>query len=239
VSDLGPTCRLPGLALLGAAFSMATLFIVDAHALPRGFREDFNGCATQSPDAADRKRCCTEVYDDCKSKCDTDYPGVENANENISCGASCLIAVDSCKDGKTVRQTATWPGAPEIEVPGLEVRDDHVVPTPGLELVPSRRAVLVELLEKGDATPGACVAFVVACQCPAGAVSKGQECRAGLDGNATACKICGHGAPDKACTPCPDCRPEVLSAQACRAPDLEPRRGPRDTSKAPGKNMTP
>ena len=142
MSDLGPTSRLCRIALVGAGLSIAILCAADAQALPRGFKEDFNGCATQSPDATDRKRCCTEVHDDCKAKCDADYPGVENANENISCAGSCLLALSSCKDGITVRQTATWPGSPEAEILGLEVKDDHAVPRPGLQLVPSRRAVL-------------------------------------------------------------------------------------------------
>jgi hypothetical protein len=33
-----------------------------AHALPRGYKDDFNGCSQQSASPEDRQRCCMETF---------------------------------------------------------------------------------------------------------------------------------------------------------------------------------
>jgi hypothetical protein len=201
-----------------AAGAMLVLFVAGAaSALPRGYKEDFNGCATQSPDAADRDRCCSETGTQCKQQCDKDFPLDTRVLDNVDCAFRCDIATDNCKRGVTVRQTLPWPGASSLEIEGLEARDDRVVPDRGLMLVPSRGTLLLDLIDEdaGDV----CLALAISCRCPAGTSARGQECRAWLDGRETACRICARGAADATCRPCPDCRPEVLSAQACSAPE--------------------
>jgi hypothetical protein len=196
-------------------------------ALPRGYKEDFNGCATQSPDATDRERCCKETGHDCLDQCLKDFAA--DPGGGINCQSECTDAFTKCKDGKTVRVSPDWPGISGADVPGLTIAGDRTRPEKGYDLVPSRSAVLVELRARG--LDEGCAAFVVACQCPAGAEARGQECRAFVDGSATACRICPRGGAAQACKPCPDCRPEMLSAQACSAPNLPAPR--RHGAKAP------
>lgn len=192
-----------------------------ARALPPGYKDDFNGCATQSPDEATRKECCLETMQDCSSLCTQTGP-----LERASCILDCVWAEQRCEEGTTLPIVA-WPGNLG-SVPGLTAVDDRVVPDRGRELVASQSAVLVELRGKDPATAEACAAFVVACECPAGSGAKGLECRAYADAKGTACRICKRGAPADACKPCPDCRPELLSAQPCAASDRPTsRKNPR------------
>ena len=196
-------------------------------ALPRGYKEDFNGCATQSPNAADRERCCKETAHDCDDQCLKDFAG--DPDGGISCMSGCTDAFTKCKAGQTVRVNPDWPGIAGADVSGLTIEGGRAIPEKGYDLVASRSAVLVELRARG--LDDGCTAFVVACQCPAGAEARRQECRARMDGSATACQICPRGGAAQACKPCPDCRPEMLSAQACAAPDL--RAAHRHDAKAP------
>lgn len=222
IRGLRPAPRLVPAAML------ALLVCSAASALPRGYKEDFNGCATQSPDAADRDRCCSETGTQCKQQCDKDFPLDSRVLDNVDCAFRCDIATSSCKRGVTVRQSLPWPGAASLEIEGLETRDDRVVPDPGLTLVPSRGTLLLELMDDDDEPGDVCLALAVACRCPAGARARGQECRAWLDGRETACRICARGAADATCRPCPDCRPELLSAQACAAPERSKPRAKSD-----------
>jgi hypothetical protein len=199
---------------LAAASGFAAL------ALPRGYKEDFNGCATQSPNATERERCCKETYTDCTAQCSKDFAG--NPNGEIVCAAECTGAVDKCRDGKVLALQPVWPGMFGVEVPGLAIKGDRTIPEKGYDLVTSRSAVLVELRAQG--VDDGCTAFVVACSCPVGAEARGQECQAWMDGSATACRICPRGGAVQTCKPCPDCRPEMLSAQKCAAPELPSRR---------------
>lgn len=224
--------------LAGPALALALVIFAAGRvdALPRGYKEDFNGCATQSPDEAERKRCCNETYWDCDKQCNLDFPD-PLSDENSDCEFSCFFALDSCRDGKTVRVTAAWPGRAGADIPGLVVEGDRLVPEGGLVLSPGRRSVLVELLAGGDAPPEACAAFVVACECPPGPDEKRDatrtECRARLEGNATTCSRCAPGAPDERCIACPECRPVVLSAQRCVAPEPPARKREGDESSRP------
>jgi hypothetical protein len=190
-------------------------------ALPRGYKEDFNGCATQSPSQAERDRCCKETFDDCQAQCTKDWEA--NGTDPINCASDCTWAAIGCKKGETIPLKLNWPGISAVEVAGLSTEGGRTIPVPGYDLVASRTAVLVELRAQG--LDGGCTAFVVACNCPAGALARGQECRASIDGNATTCRVCPRGGAASACKPCPDCRPELLSAQACATPDQPaPRR---------------
>jgi hypothetical protein len=185
-------------------------------ALPRGYKEDFNGCATQSPNAADRDRCCTETYTDCDAQCLKDF--ANDPDGAIFCQAGCANAARQCKDGKAIPFRPAWPGIFGAEVPGITIQGDRAVPEKGYDLVASPGAVLVELRPRG--MDGGCTAFVVACGCPAGAEARGQECRAWMEGTSTACRICPRGGAPSSCKPCPECRPEMLSAQECAAPEV-------------------
>jgi hypothetical protein len=189
-----------------------------AQALPPGYKDDFNGCATQSPDTASREECCKETFLDCSAQCNHVGP-----NESLACRMECLEAMLMCDDGRPI-PIVTWPGNPGSVFPGLVSEGDRLVAQRGRELVASQGAVLVELRGKDASTAGACVAFAVACQCPYGSDAKDMECRAAVDGKGTACRICKRGAAADTCKPCPDCRPELLSAQPCDTPDL---RAPR------------
>ena len=211
--------RLPICVLLLAVWALA------AHALPRGYKEDFNGCATQSPDDTDRARCCMETFRQCQTQCNKDFADQGDYNGAILCASECLSGQQQCKDGNAIPLRPAWPGVNGVDIPGLLVKGDRLTPAGGYDLVAGRGAVLVESRPKGPLAEVACTAFVVACQCPDGAGSRGQECRAWIDGNATACRICPRGARAEAYKPCPDCRPDVLSAQRCDADDLPaPRR---------------
>jgi len=195
-----------------------------AFALPPGYKDDFNGCATQSPDTASREECCKETFVDCSSQCDHVGP-----NESLACRMDCLEAMLMCDDGRTVPIVA-WPGNPGSVVPGLVSDGDHLLADRGRVLVATQGAVLVELKGKDPATKDACVALVVACACPAGSEAKGLECRASVEDKGTACKICKYGSSADGCKPCPDCRPELLSSQPCEVherPSPRPHDGPR------------
>src|SRR5262245_20807252 len=103
------------------------------HALPRGYREDFNGCATQSADKADRERCCLETFTDCSNQCHKDYADKGDYNGAINCGSECLWAEDRCENGQTVRVVG-WPGM-SGDVPGLLAEGDHLITDQGRDLV--------------------------------------------------------------------------------------------------------
>lgn len=213
--------RFTACLLLIAASSLA------AHALPPGYKDDFNGCATQSADDTDRERCCTETRQQCSGDCgDSSSSGPGDTEEHLACLMDCLEGYLKCSDGRVITIVA-WPGDPTAVVPGLTSKDDHLLPDARYELVASRNAVVVDLRGKDPATADNCVAFVVACQCPA-SVARGQECRAWMDGKGTACRICRRGAPTESCKPCPDCRPELLSAQSCGAPSVQIPSGRHD-----------
>ena len=211
-------------ASLSVGLSLVFVCSLAAHALPRGYEDDFNGCALNSPDEADRKRCCMETFTQCQTQCQKDH--ANDANESIKCMSGCVWAHESCKNGDKVSIRPTWPGVGGAAVPGLTLEGDRTVPEKGFDLVASRSAVLVELRPEGERSDAACTAFVLACSCPAGAEARGQECRAWLDGGAAACRICARGASTDACKPCPDCRTELLSAQSCKAPDRPAPRRP-------------
>jgi hypothetical protein len=207
------------LARLAMCWLLAAGFARSAHTLPRGYKDDFNGCATQSADDTDRARCCKETFSQCQAQCQKDFADQGDYNEAIGCGSECLDAHEKCRDGQTVPLQPGWPGLPGVIVQGMLVEGDRAVPAKGYDLAASRGAVLVELRVKAEPASNTCTAFVVACACPAGAEARGQECRAWNDRDAVACRICRRGEPAESCKPCPDCRPELLSAQQCAAPE--------------------
>ena len=207
---------------------MCVLFLATsalaAHALPRGYKEDFNGCSQQSASPEDRQRCCMETFKACDAQCQKDFADKGDYNGAILCGSDCVWAHDKCKNGQTVAIQPGWPGRDGAIVHGLTVDGDKLLPAKGYDVLSSHRAELIELTAEGIPGDDACTAFVVACACPAGTAEKGQECRAARDHDGLACRICKRGETLESCKPCPDCRPELLSAQRCTAPDLPKRK---------------
>ncbi len=116
-------------------------------ALPRGYKEDFNGCATQSPNTTERERCCKETYKDCLAQCSKNF--ADDPSGELFCAADCTGAVDQCKKGNAIPLRPGWPGEFGVEVPGLTVEGDRAVPEKGYDFVTSRSAVLVELRAQG------------------------------------------------------------------------------------------
>jgi hypothetical protein len=191
---------------------------LDAHALSNQL--SFGTCGSEAPE--DMQACCRRGYEECTARCDEDF---QDFGKRSSCRWNCVEAHEVCKGGTPLMTTL---GASSGNGVVLQSVGSSAVPASGLQLMPSSGAVLAELRSSSD--PNACSAVVIACRCPAGAEAMGQDCRAWLYDGATSCTICKQGAPDSTCAPCPTCRSEVLSAQACSAKE-QPQ--PAATSRMP------
>jgi hypothetical protein len=197
-----------GLSVLVLALVAVTL----AYGLPPGYREDFNGCATNSPDQEHRDYCCTKTGDDCVKACPNQNP------PEPACEAFCLWAVDDCKNGDEVK-VGEGPDRPTHLTPGISIDGSRLKATEGVTFGRSGlRATFVEVRAKEeDPSRVACVNVAVTCSCQQAKRGGGPQpmCRPVVHAKAVECRICPAGASDEQCEPCATCRPVVLSTYRC------------------------
>jgi hypothetical protein len=187
--------------------------------LPKGYREDYNGCSSQK-DQEKRETCCDDVARDCREVCSNSYnDGKIGPGGWIVCGSDCDDANDSCKEGSTVKAGVDWPGQPGLQIPGIYTDNNRIVSEEGIGLSISTRLTVIEI-HSDEAKRGlsACAAVVATCKCPPNVLdydTVGKECRVVVTAGVVECRICSTGNSSEACKPCDACAPVILSVWPC------------------------
>lgn len=187
--------------------------------LPKGYREDYNGCSSQK-DQDKRETCCDDVARDCKEDCGTLYNDKKIGPGGwITCGSDCDDANDSCKNGSTIKEGVDWPGQHGLQIPGIYTDDNRIVTEEGIGLSISTRSTVIEIhSDKAKREISACMAIVATCNCPLKALeydTVGKECRLVVTAGVVECRICPKGESSEACKPCDSCAPVILSVRPC------------------------
>ncbi|MGB3562597.1 MAG: hypothetical protein WBH85_10425 [Thermoanaerobaculia bacterium] len=187
--------------------------------LPKGYREDFNGCSSQQ-DPDKRATCCDEVARDCHAVCGKSYDDGElGPGAWIMCGLDCDDARDSCGNGSTIKERIDWPGQPGLQIPGVFIEDNRIVTEEGIGLGVSTRSTVIEIRgDEAEREPSACTAVVATCKCPLKGLeyeAVGKECRPVVTSGVVECRICSTGESSEACMSCDACAPVILSVRPC------------------------